>query len=1217
MIRGGSFVAIWDQSKGLWSTDEFRVSELVDEEILKFGKGVSKSSENSIKYHFLSDFSSRSWTAYRNWISSMPDNVKSLDRVLNFADTEVTKESYSTKRLPYRLSDGDCSAWDELISTLYDKEEKQKLEWSIGSIVTGASRTIDKFVVLYGKPGSGKSTVINILMDMFQGYYSSFDASGLAKSNDSFATSAFKSNPLIAFQHDGDLSRIEDNTRLNSIISHEEMIVNEKFKPSYTTRIDSFLIMATNKPVQITDAQSGIIRRLIDISPTGNKIPPEKYFDLMAKIKNEYGSIAYRCKEIFNKLGSQYYKNYRPMQMLYKTDVFYNFVEDSYFEFESSESVTLSSAYELYKKYCDRARVSYILPLHRFREELKNYFKVFSDRGRVDGKQVRSVYSGFKKEKFEKATLAASAELDYVIKLDTVYSVIDSIYADCPAQYAKDGRPTKKWSEVKTTLKELDTTKEHYVQIPEDYIVVDFDLKDEKGEKSLSKNIEAASKFPKTYAEASRSGKGIHLHYRLDDPSIQYAQEYSPGIEIKQFHGGSSLRRRYSSSNGIAVEKAPENLPRKPEKVIRDHVVKNEESLRKLIARNLRKEIHPGTKPSVEFIKKILDDAYSSGLVYDVTDARNSIIAFAMNSTHHSQLCLKMVQDMKFKNDLETPVAPVADGEIYFFDIEVFPNLFVVRYKKHKSMPVFRLINPSKDDVQSLMKMKLVGFNNRRYDNHILYAAGLGYSNSELYKLSQRIISKSPNSYFSEAYNVSYTDIYDFSSKKQSLKKWEIELGINHKELDIPWDEPVPEERWGEVAEYCANDVIATEAVFDHIQSDWTARKMLARLSGLSENYSTNSHTQRIIFGNDREPQKEFVYTDLSKQFPGYKFDGFKSTYRGEVTGEGGYVYSEPGIYRNVILLDVASMHPTSLEQLNLFGPYTKRFSDIKKARLLIKHQEMDELGKLFGGELAPLISEGIDLNDLSHALKIVINSVYGLTAARFENRCRDPRNEDNIVAKRGALFMIDLKHYVQETLGLTVIHIKTDSIKIPNASNDDIEKVMEFGKKYGYEFEHEATYDRIALVNDAVYIAKYDEAHGGSWVAVGAQFAHPYVFKKLFSKDPIDPYDYGETRAVQTAMYLDMNERNPNEHDYHFVGRVGRFVPVKPGTGGGILLRKDSDGRIKNAVNGTKGYRWKEESTVIDLDHIDEIDTRYAESLAAEARESINSYGSFDEFVA
>lgn len=1217
LVQGGSFVAVWDEEKGLWNTDEFRVVELIDRELRDFAKTLEGSYQGGTRFQFLGDYASKSWTAYRNWISSMPDTVRPLDRKLTFANTEVRKESYATRRLPYALAEGSHDNWDRLISTLYDEEERRKIEWSIGAIVTGASRTLDKFVVLYGKPGSGKSTLINILMQLFEGYYTAFDAASLAKSNNAFAAAAFKTNPIVAFQHDGDLSRIDDNTQLNSIISHEEMQINEKFKPTYTTRIDSFLYMATNKPVQITDAQSGIIRRLIDISPTGNKISPVEYRELMDGIARELGAIAYHCAEVFESLGKTYYKDYRPLQMMYKTDVFYNFVEDAYFEFESAEFVTLNSAYETYKRYCEQASVQYVLPRHRFREELKNYFVEFHDRTRIDGKQFRNVYSGFKKDKFTQASLVENPEQHYSIELKECPSVIDELYADCPAQYAKDGKPAKRWDDVTTTLKDIDTTKEHYVQIPENMVVIDFDLKDPSGNKSRERNLAEASKWPPTYAETSRSGGGIHLHYLLGDPELEYAKEYAPGIEIKRFTGKTALRRKYLVSNGMSVGTAPDDLPRKAPKVIREDVVKTEQGLRNLIARNLRKEIHPGTKPSVEFIKKILDDASASGLVYDVTDARNSIIAFAMRSTHHAQYCLKLVQQMKFKNDSEEPVAPVADGDIYFFDIEVFPNLFVICYKKRGDKNKLRLINPTAEQVKTLLGAKLVGFNNRRYDNHIVYAATLGYNNKELYMVSKRIIDKSPNSYFSEAYNVSYTDIYDFSSKKQSLKKWEIELGLKHQELDLDWDQPVPEELWDTVADYCDNDVDATEAVFEHLQDDWTARQMLARISGLTENHSTNSHTCRIIFGTEKNPQKDFVYTDLSKMFPGYHFDGFKSTYRGEVTGEGGYVYAEPGIHHNVALLDVASMHPTSLEQLNLFGPYTKRFSDIKKARILVKHNELDKLEGLFDGALMPLIQEGVDTNALAFALKIVINSVYGLTSAKFDNPCKDPRNVDNIVAKRGALFMIDLKHYVQEELGYTVAHIKTDSIKIPNATPEVIQAVIDFGKKYGYDFEHEATYDRMALVNDAVYIAKYDEEHGGGWTATGAQFAHPVVFKSLFSKDEITPNDYAETRAVQTAIYLDFNEANPDDHHLHFVGKVGQFVPVKPGCGGGIALRKSANGDIKDSVNGTKGYRWKEASVVLGLDHISEIDTRYSEDLVEKAREQIEQFGSYEEFAA
>ena len=415
----------------------------------------------------------------------------------------------------------------------------------------------------------------------------------------------------------------------------------------------------------------------------------------------------------------------------------------------------------------------------------------------------------------------------------------------------------------------------------------------------------------------------------------------------------------------------------------------------------------------------------------------------------------------------------------------------------------------------------------------------IGYSVEQIYELSQRIINGSANAFFSEAYDASYTDVYDFCAKKQSLKKWEIELDIHHQELGLPWDQPVPEELWEKVAEYCDNDVIATEAVFNARQADFVAREILADISGLNVNATTNMHTTRIIFGSEKKPQSQFNYTDLSEMFPGYKFENGKSTYWGEETGEGGYVYSEPGIYFNVALLDIASMHPTSIECLNLFGPYTQNFSDIKQARIYIKHKNFEAAGKMFNGKLAKYLTSNEQAKALSYALKIAINSVYGLTSANFENPFRDPRNVDNIVAKRGALFMINLKHKVQE-LGYTVAHIKTDSIKIPDATPEIIEFVMKYGKEYGYTFEHEATYEKMCLVNDAVYIAKYNdgphefELPTGEkimtpWTATGTQFQVPYVFKTLFSQSPITFRDMCETKTVTSALYLDMNENLPD----------------------------------------------------------------------------------------
>lgn len=1202
MVRGRAFYAIWDEEAGLWSTDEYDVQRLVDQELAEFAQKL-KDEGHMVSVKYLRSFGSNSWKQFQSFVNNLSDNSHQLDMSLTFANTDVHKSDYVSKRLPYSLSEGDYSAWDELVGTLYSVTERAKLEWAIGSVVAGDSKRIQKFIVLYGPAGTGKSTVLDIIQKLFKGYTTTFEAKALGSNSNAFATEVFKDNPLVAIQHDGDLSRIEDNTKLNSIISHEEMTMNEKYKPSYTASVNSFLFMGTNQPVKISDAKSGIIRRLIDVHPTGVRIPINHYHTLIARIDFELGAIAHHCLQVYREMGMNYYSGYSPTEMMLQTDVFFNFVEANYDIFKRQDGITLKQAYSLYKEFCEETGIDRTLPQYKVREELRNYFDEFKDRAEVLGETVRSYYSGFNALPF-KRTKSTNGKTFSLVVNDTE-SIFDNEYSDCPAQYAKaNGTPETYWANVHTTLADLDTSELHYVQVPDNHIVIDFDLKDPTGEKSLERNLEAASNWPATYAELSKSEAGVHLHYIYDGDTEELEQNYSEGIEVKVFHGNASLRRKLSKCNNVEVATISSGLPLK-EKKVEDHgnQMTSEKGLRELIKRNLRKEIHPGTKPSIDFIKKILDDAYESGMQYDVTDLRSTILAFANNSTNQSLTALKTVQQMKFQSEVDDiPEIDKDDDRIVFFDVEVYPNLFVVCWKYRGSDEVVRMINPEPQEIEQLLKLRLVGFNNRRYDNHILYARFMGYDLEQLYVLSSKIIDNNRHVMFRTAYGLSYTDIYDFSSKKQGLKKFMIELGMDHMEMDIPWDEPVPEDRIDDVVEYCVNDVLGTEATFEERYQDFVAREILAELSGLTVNDTTQRHTARIIFGKDKNPQNKFVYTDLSKEFPGYEFDLGTSTYKGEVPGEGGYVHAEPGVYDDVVLLDVASMHPTTIIRLNLFGPYTERFADLVNARLLIKRGEFDEARKVFDGALAPYLEDTKDAEALSYALKIVINIVYGLTSAKFENDFRDNRNIDNIVAKRGALFMIDLKHYVREQ-GFTVAHIKTDSIKIPGATEELIENIMIFGEEYGYEFEHEATYDKFALVNDAVYIAR----EGDKWTAVGAQFQHPYVFKKLFSGEEITFDDLCETKNVtKGTMYL----RFPDGIDRH-VGRTGRFIPVLE-NGGAQLLRINEDKEY--AVTGTKGHFWVEASIYDEKIHT--IDMSYFEDLTQKAIETIEEFGDFEEFI-
>lgn len=1348
MIRGSDFYAIWVEERGLWSTEEDDALELIDKELSEFKKEKEKTFAGVIQVQYIRDAETGiidKWHRYCQ--KQVRDNFHALDEHITFLDDPVKKTDYSSKRLSYPLVPCETPGYEKLISTLYSPSERRKIEWAIGAIVTGDSTKLQKFEVLYGAQGTGKSTILNIIQQLFEGYYSVFDAKALGSSTNSFALEAFSSNPLIAIQHDGDLSRIEDNTRLNSLVSHELMTVNEKYRSTYPNRFKCFLFMGTNKPVKITDAKSGLIRRLIDVTPSGEKVPSGEYKKCMAQIPFELGGIACRCKDVYLE-DPTIYDDYIPVAMMGASNDFYNFVLDSYYIFKSEDGTTATAAWEMYKSYNEEARVQFTYSNRIFKEELKNYFKEYYDEFDDGIGKIRSFYKGFRVDKFDvhsipqKKKEVVSTWLDFKEQP----SLLDDILKDCPAQYASKGEtPLKKWDEVSTTLKDLDTARLHYVKVPENHIVIDFDICDKDGNKSFEENLKEASKWPRTYAELSKSGKGIHLHYLYSGDVSKLSRVYDEKIEVKVFTGNSSLRRKLSKCNDALISTIHSGLPLKGEdKMIDWDGIQNEKMLRTMIKKNLNREYHANTKPSIDYIYDLLDDAYNRGIPYDVSDMRSSIIAFAAQSSHQADYCLKLIDKMKFKSDEPAEQKEAKTDILVFFDCEVFPNLFLVNWKiRGKGKKVVRMINPKPKEIEELLQYRLIGFNNRRYDNHMLYARLLGYSEKQIYDLSKKIINvpkgEGTRYMFREAYNLSYTDVYDFCSKQQSLKKWEIELGIHHKELGLPWDQPVPEERWEEVAAYCDNDVLATEEVFEKRQADFVARqiqvelvKALHGITNVSVNNTTNELSRLIIFGKNRAPQSEFNYRDLSKPvgadqyneyrrkfgpdyrfrvfdekglptyedydpdkplpkgysilpfFPNYIFDRGKSIFVDDLAlkdeaftilaskdderkkfieeiGEGGRVYSEPGMYWNVWDGDIASQHPHSIMAEVLFGPkYTKTFSDIVEARVAVKHKDFAKAGALLGGVLKPFLNEE-QAKDLAQALKIIINSIYGLTSASFPNSFRDPSNIDNIVAKRGALFMTLLKLEVQKR-NFRVCHIKTDSIKIPEATEEIMDFVIRFGKEFGYDFETEAQYVKYCLVNNAVYIAKDEK---GKWTAVGAQFQIPYVFKTLFSKEPIEFEDMCETKSVSSALYLDMNEDLPDVtglekekdklekkykdydsgpngeidypldiwkqieelqkeiekgHNYIFVGRVGSFCPVVPGAGGGLLMRqtenkKTGEKGFAYAV-GTTGFRWMESEMVKELGKESSIDRSYYDNLVNEAVTTISQYGDFEWFT-
>ena len=1381
MIRGKDFYAVWDEKKGIWSTDLDDVINMIDEMMEDYKRKNPELENANIRYmRYSSSGSIDQWWKYVR--KQMADNYHQLDAKLVFENTPVSREDYSSKHLNYSLEPGKFDAWEEIISTLYDPEERHKIEWAIGAVVSGESKKLQKFLVLYGDPGTGKGTILDIICKLFDGYYSMFRAKDLVGANNDFALEAFKNNPLVAIQQDGDLSRIEDNTVLNSLVSHEEMLVNEKFKSKYTMRFHSMLFLGTNRPVKITDQKSGILRRLIDVTPSGRLIKRSRYDRLKEMVNFELGAIASHCLDVFNE-NPHYYDAYVPKSMLGATNDFYNFMLENYEDLKKENHTTLNDIWFKYQMFCSDAKVPYPYQKRIVKEELKNYFKIYRERYREGDKTGWNYYEGFKIEKFELPKLD-SAKDDKTdsgndwLQFDTTESPLDKAGSDWPAQAAifigDRDQPGCAWDKCKTVLADIQTAELHYVRVPENLVVIDFDLKDPTtGEKSYERNLEAASKWPKTYAELSKSGKGIHLHYFYTGDVNALDSIYAEDIEVKVFPANkkSALRRKLTRCNSSPITTITSGLPVKKEatKTVNEYEIKNEAHLKAKVEKALRKEIPPyATKTCMDYIKSVTDQAYNSGMKYDISELESQIMFFAASSTNNSLYCRELAGQLHLKSEEQAEWVESKYEEYVFFDFEIFPNLVVMCVKPLGKDPV-ALINPTPAEVSEWFRYRMIGFNCRDYDNHIAWALMQGDSPYDLFIRSQNIINapKGKNNWkIGGAYNLSYTDVYDFCSTKQSLKKWEIELGIHHQELGLPWDKPVPQNLWPKVAEYCKNDVIATEATFLANEADFKARQILVDLAnslvgpGSSVNDTTNTLTTKLIVGNAKNPQAQFIKPDLTKEFPGYEFNPFgfhpnrymlpvkctagdnpalyeyyekftvmdpgnsategpvdkylatkdetpvpgkqyyrntmisgKSFYKGFDPGEGGFVFARPGMYYGLECYDSASHHPSTIIAENGFGPYTENFKMLLDIRLHIKHKDYDWVRGIYNGILAPYLTSDEDAKQLSQALKIAINSVYGLTAAHFDNKLHDPRNNDNWVAKRGALFMIDLMLEVEKQ-GYKVVHVKTDSIKIEKPDQKIFDLVFNFGKQYGYTFEVEHKFDRLCLVNDAVYICKYtnDPANGkeaGKWEGTGDQFkkkSSPYTFKTLFSHDPIEFKDLCVTQTVKVGLgiYLDMDENLSSDtalvseqekllrkwkkvgyelnadndlritngeaptlsdvpsrkieqytkdvyhsdyvrlaeleqeikkcHDYHFIGKAGLFCPIRPGMGGGRLVR-DNKGKFANTA-GSTGYRWLEAERVKELHMEDCIDLDYFEEIKNKAIDTINLYGDFETFA-
>ena len=106
----------------------------------------------------------------------------------------------------------------------------------------------------------------------------------------------------------------------------------------------------------------------------------------------------------------------------------------------------------------------------------------------------------------------------------------------------------------------------------------------------------------------------------------------------------------------------------------------NEKKMRTAVKGNLEKKYHANTKPSVDYIKAIFEQAESVGAKYDLRDMRHDILVFAASSTNQAKYCMGVVNKINYctiDDVVDTPVLQsnntiVPDEDITLYDLSKY-----------------------------------------------------------------------------------------------------------------------------------------------------------------------------------------------------------------------------------------------------------------------------------------------------------------------------------------------------------------------------------------------------------------------------------------------------------------------------------------------------------------------------------------------------------------
>jgi len=362
-VVDGKFDSFFDVNKGVWSQNYTNLKIYLDNKLLSYYSAEAKKLQaqdpdielgikklSSLANNEAQRLIKGVWPHFDpQWPKGLP-NVRDIegldgrpigkkivyDSIVNFNGkrydgTDIKPEDFSTFKLPYTPEHGDMRAFEKIMKTFYKEEDYELILWLIGMVATGNTLKNDRMFFVYGKGGTGKGTLLDIISIIFKGYAQPMKMKRFLSDYD-FST-LFGPKGLISIDYDGDGSKLSDNDDLFNATSHEPYAFMEKGKSPYNFTYSGVILMATNKLPYI-EVGGGLARRIFFLETTGNRIEgmtgdQSNYDILVSKIKkNEIPAIVQAGIDTWNRLGAYHYKNYDPSEYLVRSDYFSALIEE-------------------------------------------------------------------------------------------------------------------------------------------------------------------------------------------------------------------------------------------------------------------------------------------------------------------------------------------------------------------------------------------------------------------------------------------------------------------------------------------------------------------------------------------------------------------------------------------------------------------------------------------------------------------------------------------------------------------------------------------------------------------------------------------------------------------------------------------------------------------------------------------------------------------------